>query len=477
MLAAFLSACGGDADAATSEKVLALEAKAHSLEESLEALQEENATLQRELITLRQNQANYLQEQEEARIAGGSEREAADLAARQEERLDALEEGQEQQLVGLGALGEWLDVLESRLDNSETIVAQATDLEADQEERLAALQEGQARNDRRFDGLDSRLRELEEVASQLELVLPAIEKWFTDMDERVKLLEGTDIGRTLRLAETGGAQAQVINYGAAYGGARSAVLVLPDKLPEGEIPLIVSLHGFGSDSFSHSRYIPLHERVNRDGFALLLPDGVENAEGQRFWNPTDGFGKAEQDDISALTALVQEAGGEFDVGPIYFFGYSNGGFMSYWMACKGLPGLRAVASLAGTSYMDDAACDGSPPVSVLHIHSADDAVVRFDGITGETGAADKNEPGYAGAEDMFHRWGERAGCNVQSVAYGLGVDLDDDIEGPETLTYAFPEGCAEGITVEMWSSDEGGHTPGYGDAFTDALLDWLLAQQ
>ena len=66
---------------------------------------------------------------------------------------------------------------------------------------------------------------------------------------------------------------------------------------------------------------------------------------------------------------------------------------------------------------------------------------------------------------------------MQSVAYGLGVDLDAYIEGPETLTYAFPEGCAEGITVEMWSSDKGGHTPGYGDAFTDALLEWLLAQE
>ena len=429
LLAAFLSACSGNSDAATSEKVLTLEAKVHSLEESLEALQEENVTLQWELIELRQRQADYLREQEAAKIANRIEREAA------------------------------------------------TDLETGQEQQLAALEEGQARNDRRFDGLDSRLRELEEVAAQLELVLPAIEKWFTGMDQRVKLLEGTGIKRTLKLAAEGGGQAQVINYGAAYGGARSAVLVLPDKLPEGEIPLIVSLHGFGGDSFSQGQYVPLHQRVNRDGFALLLPDGVENAEGRRFWNPTDGFGKADQDDVGALNALVQEAGGEFDMGPVYFFGYSNGGFMSYWMACKGMPGLRAVASLAGTSYMDDDACEGASPVSVLHIHGTDDAVVLFDGVEVEPGAEGRDGPGYAGAEDMFHRWGERAGCNVQSVAYGLGVDLDDGVEGPETLTFAFPEGCAEDITVEMWSSDGGGHAPAYGDAFTDALLEWLLAQK
>ena len=470
LLAAFLSACGEGSSAVTDERVLVLEANVHALEESLEALAEENTALRAELDALSQ-------EQEAAQAAEEHEKETADSGTAQEQQLAALEEGLGRLEEWLDVLGEWLDVLEFRLDSVEAVAALAEESEEGQEQQLAAVEESLDHAWERLGDMDSRLQELETVASQVEFVLPAIEKWFIGMDERMKLLEGSGIERTLRLAAEGGGQGQVINFGAGYGGARSAVLVLPDPLPEGEIPLIVSLHGFGSDSFFQSQYVPLHNRVNRDGFALLLPDGVENAEGQRFWNPTDGFGKADQDDVGALTALVQEASEEFDMGPVYFFGYSNGGFMSYWMACQGLPGLRAVASLAGTSYMDDSNCEGAAPVSVLHIHSTDDAVVLFDGIAGETGVADKNEPGYAGAQDMVRRWGQRAGCNVQSVAYGLGVDLDDDIEGPETIAYAFPEGCVEGITVEMWSSDEGGHTPGYSDAFADALLDWLLAQE
>ena len=452
-LAATLSACASEGHDATSDKLLALEAKLHSLKESLEAVQEENVSLQSELAALleenavqkselavlRQEQADYIQAQE-AQAQEAQAQEAAESAQDHEEEVAELEEGQEKQ--------------------------------------LAALEEGQARDDRRFDDLDLRLQELEEVAMQLELVLPAIEKWFTGMDERVKLLEGTGIERTLRLVVAeGGGQAQVINYGAAYGGARSAVLVLPDPLPEGEIPLIVSLHGFGSDSFFQGQYVTFHDRVNRDGFALLLPNGVENAEGQRFWNPTDGFGKARQDDVGALTALVQEAGGEFDMGPVYFFGYSNGGFMSYWMACQGLPGLRAVASLAGTSYMDAAACESAPPVSVLHIHGEQDRVVRFHGSEESQLPALKPGERYAGAKDMHYRWAERAGCDANSQKQGENLDLDAAIEGEETFTYRFTEGCAEGITVELWSSDEGGHTPVYGDAFADALLDWLLAQE
>ena len=440
-LAATLSACASEGHDATNEKVLALEAKLHSLEESLEAVQEENTSLQgelaalldenaaqkSELAALRQEQADYIQAQE-----------AAEAAREHEEEVAEFEEGQEQQ--------------------------------------LAVLEEGQARNNRRFDDLDSRLQELEKIASQLELVLPAIEKWFTGMDKRVKLLEGTDVERTVNLAESAGGEVYYIDH---PDRKEPAVLVMPLEPIEGN-PLIVSLHGFGGNSADHALYVPFHEQVLDEGFGLILPNGIRNEDGQRFWNPTDpgaSSGKASQDDYTYLSHIIIEAQMLKDFGPVYLFGYSNGGFMAYHMACKGLPGLRAVASLAGTSYVDDTDCESAVPVSVLHIHGTDDAVVLFDGVEGETGAEGRDGPGYAGAEDMFHRWGARAGCNVQSVAYGLGVDLDDDIEGPETLTYAFPVGCAEGITVELWAGQGSTHGPGYGDAFTDALLDWLLAQE
>ncbi len=102
------------------------------------------------------------------------------------------------------------------------------------------------------------------------------------------------------------------------------------------------------------------------GFALLLPNGALDANGNRFWNPTDECcdgGKSGGDDIAYLTELVAQAGKARDFGHIYFFGYSNGGFMAYHVACKGLPGLRAVASLAGTSYVEIRAATARPPLS------------------------------------------------------------------------------------------------------------------
>ncbi len=426
MLAAFLSACiGGGTDTATSERVLELEADMHSLEESLEALREENSALRDELAALRQEQADYVQ----AQAVAGATRE-------HEEEVAEFEEGQKEQ--------------------------------------LAALEEAQARNDDRFFVLDSRLQDLETVASKVDLVLPAMEKWFTGMDKRVKLLEGTDLERTVSLAEAAGGEVYYIDH---PDREEPAVLVMPLEPIEGN-PLIVSLHGFGGNSADHSIYVPLHERVIRDGFGLLLPNGIRNAEGQRFWNPTDqgsGSSKASQNDVNYLSHLVVEAKMLKEFGPVYFFGHSNGGFMSYWVACQGLPGLRAVASLAGTSYVEDAACEGAPPVSVLHIHGSADNVVLFEGRQAES---DKDGPGYAGAPDMVRRWGERAGCDwPEEPQPYASLDLDQYVPGSETHAFRLESGCAEGINIELWAGEGSGHGPSYGDAFVDALLDWLLTQK
>ena len=168
-----------------------------------------------------------------------------------------------------------------------------------------------------------------------------------------------------------------------------------------------------------------------------------------------------------------------DFGPVYFFGYSNGGFMAHHMACKGLPGLRAVARLAGTSYVEDSSCEGAPPVSVLHIHGTADEVIQYEGDETEPDPKDNGERAfYASAQDMVTRWSQRAGCawpeNPQPHAT---IDLDQHVPGAETQAFRLEPGCAEGITIELWMSDGSSHSPGYGDDFIDALLDWLLSHE
>lgn len=318
---------------------------------------------------------------------------------------------------------------------------------------------------------DARIQELEEIASKMESAFTDKEQWSKDNAKQRSLLEGAVLERTVSLVEASGGEIHYVDHS---GRADRTVLVTPLEFVVGETPLIVSLHGFGGDSAGQASYVPLHERVNTDGFALLLPNGALNAEGNRFWNPTDECcdgGKSGGDDVAYLTELVENAREVKDFGPVYFYGYSNGGFMSHHMACKGLPGLRAVASLAGTSYVQDFNCDGAPPVSVLHIHGTGDSVILYDGDEGESAF-------YAGAQDMVTRWSRRAGCDwPEDLQPYATLDLDRYVSGPETQAFRLESGCAEGVTIELWIGEESNHAPDYSEAFVDALLDWLLSQE
>ena len=372
---------------------------------------------------------------------------------------------------GPAADGQVLD-LEAKVQALEESLESLSDENAALTGEIAVLRES-------LEDRDARVRELEEVAVKLESAWPDKAEWSDDKDEKSSLPAGTAVERTASLADEAGGDVHYVEH---PGRGDRTVLVTPLEFVDGETPLVVSLHGFGGNSADHAEYVPLHERVNTDGFALLLPNGTLNSDGNRFWNPTDDCcegGKSGEDDVAYLAELVAEAQKVKNFGPVYFFGYSNGGFMAHHVACKGLPGLRAVASLAGTSYVDDATCEDAPPVSALHIHGTEDGVILFDGD--ESGPDPKNDGEsafYLGARDMAARWSLKAGCDWPDNPRPYAeFDLDEYVPGPETQAYRLESGCAGGITIELWVGAGTSHAPAYGDAFVDALLDWLLAQR
>ncbi|MXY44543.1 MAG: hypothetical protein F4Y50_10925 [Dehalococcoidia bacterium] len=352
-------------------------------------------------------------------------------------------------------------------ESLEALTAENTELKSE----IATLR-------RQLDDRDARIQELEVIASKMEFAFTDKEQWPKDDAKQKSLPEGAVLERTVSLVEASGGEAHYVDHPKR---GDHTVLVTPLKFVDGETPLIVSLHGFGGDSAYQATYVPLHERVNTDGFALLLPNGALNAEGNRFWNPTDECcdgGKSGGDDVAYLTELVANARKVKDFGPVYFFGYSNGGFMSHHMACKGLPGLRAVVGLAGTSYVEDSSCDGAPPVSVLHIHGTADSVILYNGDEREPDAKSGGDTAfYAGAQDMVTRWSRRAGCDWPDDLRPYAThDLDQHVPGSETQAFRMESGCADGITIELWMGEGSRHAPDYGDAFVDALLGWLLSQ-
>ena len=254
------------------------------------------------------------------------------------------------------------------------------------------------------------------------------------------------------------------------GGQRPAFLVLPaGHDPETPIPLVLSLHGFTSHSAQHDRYFGLSKRVNADRFALIMANGTRDPDGKRFWNATDfccDLHNTQVDDVKYLSGLLEEAATHIAVERIFALGHSNGGFMSYRLACEGIPGLAAIASLAGTSFSDPSRCAFASPVSVLQIHGTNDKVVAYDGSTGE------NE--YAGAEEVALRWAALARCDLTDPETLPPLDLEQKLDGPETVRTRYRTGCRNDVTIELWTIEQGAHVPHFAPDFGQRLLEWLF---
>lgn len=144
-------------------------------------------------------------------------------------------------------------------------------------------------------------------------------------------------------------------------------------------PLVVMLHGgFGTGQQAENAY-HWDEVASASGFAVLYPDGLKRA-----WNVGGGCcgvpGQKNYDDVGFVSAAVQDVMHQVSIDGrrIFATGISNGGMLSYALACR----TTLFAAIAPDSATQLVACPNAAPVSVLHIHGTADTRIRFDGSPG-----------------------------------------------------------------------------------------------
>ena len=258
-----------------------------------------------------------------------------------------------------------------------------------------------------------------------------------------------------------------------FGGDRPVELFVPASYAPGTpAPLLVLLHGYSVSGLVQDLYFGLREPALAHGFLYAHPDGTVDESGRRFWNATDGccnFDGSPVDDSTYLATLVDDIAAAYDVDPrrVYFVGHSNGGFMSYRMACDHAERVAAIASLAGATFADPTACAPTEPVQVLQIHGTADEDVAYDA----TPAVD----GYPSALVTVETWAGYDGCTLDADTSAPALDLDEGLAGAETSVRRYTSGCDPGGSAELWTLEGGSHLPSLGPAFVPAVLDFLLA--
>ena len=254
------------------------------------------------------------------------------------------------------------------------------------------------------------------------------------------------------------------------GDERPAEVDIPTNYdPTLPHPLVMVLHGFGADGFVETAYLQLFDFVDEKQFVLIYPDGTLNDQDQRFWNGTPACCDFNDsvDDVGYLSGLIEEAEQTYNIDPkrVYLIGHSNGGFMSFRMACEASELITAIVSLAGSTFDDPADCaPATAPVSVLAIHGTADATIPYDGRPNL----------YPGAVETTERSATAGGCDVGSPTDEGSVDLVPGIDGAETDKVAYSTGCDEGIDAALWTINDGGHIPFFSTEFADMTTDWLF---
>jgi polyhydroxybutyrate depolymerase len=184
--------------------------------------------------------------------------------------------------------------------------------------------------------------------------------------------------------------------------------------------------------------------ADANGYIVAYPNGIAN-----YWNswgpPGATYGA---DDVKFLSALIDTISSRYHVNSrrIYSCGISNGGYMTYTLACSIADRLAAIASVSGTmSNYTYSNCNLSRKIPVLHIHGTNDPIVPY--ATGATGSI--------GAEQTVAFWRDTDACASTSDTLYLPDTNTGDGCTVQAIRY---QNCRGGNEVLFYKIINGGHT-------------------
>jgi polyhydroxybutyrate depolymerase len=240
-----------------------------------------------------------------------------------------------------------------------------------------------------------------------------------------------------------------------YGGRTRAYLIhVPPRLQAStKAPVVLVLHGGGTNAKTMVRFCGLNETADRGGFLAVYPSGTGRNPNLLAWNAGNCCGYAMRenvDDVGFIRALLDDLANvaEIDIIRVFATGMSNGGMMAYRLASELSDRIAAIASVSGPMGID--ACRPTRPVSILHFHGTADEFAPYAGGRGPKSFAQTE---FRSVDFTMRCWIEANGCPPDaavSVVSGPAevLQVEKRCWGPGT----------EGSEVVLYSIHGGGHT-------------------
>jgi polyhydroxybutyrate depolymerase len=216
---------------------------------------------------------------------------------------------------------------------------------------------------------------------------------------------------------------------------------------DGEIrlPVVFDFHGLGGDENQMQRLSGWAATGDREGFISVFPGGPDNG-----WN-AGGCCTDTPTDVEFVREAIAYLNTEgcIDTKRIYASGCSNGGAMSYRLACEAADVIAAVAPVDFDCVVGGrcGSCNPSRPVTEIQFRATMDQAVN-----------------YSGAQPNFEKWGEINQCTGSPTTLP-----DNDACQQQTM-------CAGGVQSILCTVEGGTHCANY-MSFGIANLAWSIISQ
>jgi len=238
--------------------------------------------------------------------------------------------------------------------------------------------------------------------------------------------------------------AQTVTGSFTYDGSlRDYRVHLPPGYNVSEsMPLVLNLHGLGSNAIQQEAYTQFDVVGDTARFIIVYPNAIGNE-----WN----ISGAGVDDVGFLSALIDtiQARYNIDLSRIYSTGMSMGGFMSYRLACELTCRIAAIASVTG--LLATSPCNASRPIAVMQIHGTNDPTVP-----------------YSGVNPSIQSWLQKNNCPTTPVISNLP---DVNTTDSSTVTKSYYGLCDDSTEVILYTINGGEHT------WPDALIDIAITNK
>jgi polyhydroxybutyrate depolymerase len=216
--------------------------------------------------------------------------------------------------------------------------------------------------------------------------------------------------------------------------------VPPGYDPARRTALVFSLHGYISNPKQQLIFSQFDQVADKYGFVVVFPQGTGSP---LRWNAYFGQPASDRgaDDVQFVRDLIATLSSDLCIDParIYVNGLSNGGGMSYRIACEMADQMAAIGSVAGAYAPVLSRCKPVRPVPVIAFHGTADPIVPYGG------SKDGSLPPI---KDWAAAWAVRNGCHPVPVA----IPARGDASG---LHYRH---CTDNADVILYTIDGGGHT-------------------